>query len=264
MDCKTAAVLLHAYLDREMDRVAQSELEAHLEGCADCARELASLEALGKVVRQGAPRYTAPASLRAQLLAAKDAGDQKEPLSEMHQPRWWAMAAAVALAFVLGAGVMTWRSSYVAESSTRQALLHDLLTSHLRALAATSPVDVISSNRHTVKPWFAGKIGQSPPVQDFVAEGYQLVGGRMDYVGEQRVAVLAYSRGQHVIDVYLLPATAREIEQRPVQVRGFWMAAARVQDQTAWVVADINDQDFTRFLRLLSSPETATPETGVR
>ena len=255
MDCKTASALLHAYLDRELDRASVSELEAHLDGCLDCARELASLEALGKVVREGAQRFTAPASLRSQLLAATDAGDAKSTTHVNSQSRWWGIAASVALAFALGAGVATWRSNYVAEASVRNALLHDLLTSHLRSLAATSPVDVISSDRHTVKPWFAGRIGQSPPVKDLTADGYQLLGGRMDYVGEQRVAVLVYRRGGHLLDVYLLPATDHEIEQPPVQANGYWMAATRAQDQTAWVITDINEMDLARFRRLLSSRE---------
>jgi mycothiol system anti-sigma-R factor len=259
MDCRTALPLLHAYLDGELERASVNDVEAHLERCPDCARELASLEALRKTVREGAPRHAAPAALRARLQAIKEVSTQDTRAPGITNQHWWAIAASLLLAFAVGAGSMAWHASRLAENVDRQALIHDLLASHLRALAAASPVDVVSSNRHTVKPWFAGKIGQSPPVLDLAAEGFELVGGRIDYVGDQRVAVLAYRHGQHLIDVYLLTANRGDIEQRTLTIDGYRVAPIRLQGQPAWVVADIDEQEFARFRRVLAAAETPAP-----
>lgn len=255
MDCKDAAPLLHAYLDDELDRAAIDEIELHIERCDKCARELASLQTLRKVVKEGAPRLVAPASLRAKVLAAGGAEEKRRDSIRVSVAPRWALAASFLVAFLLGAVSMQWFASRAAldVSDGRQALVHDLLSSHLRALAAANSVDVVSTNRHTVKPWFAGKIGQSPLVLDLAAEGFPLVGGRIDYVDNQRVAVLVYGHGQHLIDVYVLPATAEDLERMPRVVDGYRIAAMRVQQQPVWIVGDIDEQEFARFKGLLSA-----------
>jgi mycothiol system anti-sigma-R factor len=259
MDCKTATPLLHAYLDGELDRRAVDEVESHLESCRDCASQLGVIEAVRKVVREGAPRYKAPASLRARLQSSEESSQPERQAYRANKQQWWAMAASLVVAFVLGAGTMRLHTGDVAGEGAQQAFVHDLLASHLRALAATSPVDVVSSNRHTVKPWFAGKVGQSPPVRDFAAEGFPLVGGRIDYVGDQRIPVLAYSHGPHLIDVYMLMPAPGDSERSLQQVRGYRVAPARIQDHAAWIVSDVDEQEFLRFRQLLESSETVAP-----
>jgi anti-sigma factor RsiW len=125
----------------------------------------------------------------------------------------------------------------------------------LRALATASPVDVVSSNRHTVKPWFAGKVGQSPPVRDFAAQGFELVGGRIDYVGNERVPVLVYSHGKHLIDVYMLPAKPGSAGAAPLMVQGYRLATVTIQDRSAWIVTDTDEKELARFTQLLTSNE---------
>ena len=259
MDCKTARPLLHAYLDGELDRRAVDEVESHLGSCRDCTRELAAIEQLRKTVKQAAPRHAAPASLRDRLQSLEESSEHERLAHVASGPRWWAMAASLLLAFALGAGSMLWHARGVGEAGAQQAIVRDLLASHLRALAAASPVDVLSSNRHTVKPWFAGKVGQSPPVRDFSAEGFALMGGRIDYVGDQRVAVLAYSHGQHLIDVYVLAPAAGDLERSPLEIRGYRLAPVRIQDFAAWIVSDMDAQEFTRFRALLASNATPAP-----
>jgi anti-sigma factor RsiW len=157
------------------------------------------------------------------------------------------------MAFSLGLASMKWYAIESVATTSRQALDRELLSSHLRALAAASPVDVVSTDRHTVKPWFAGKIGQSPPVLDLAADGFPLVGGRIDYVASQRVAVLVYGHGRHLIDVFLLPATADDLQEMPRVLQGYRLATIRVQEQPMWIVGDIDEQEFARFKNLLTA-----------
>ncbi len=258
MDCKAAALWLHPYLDGELKRASVDELEAHLERCPACAKELASLESLRKVMRDNAPHYAAPASLRERLGKTNDAGSSAHVValnarqSLTTRARWFAIAASCLFAFSLGAGSMRWYAREAASNAGEQAFVNNLLGSHLRSLAAVSPVDVISSDRHTVKPWFAGKIGQSPPVLDLAASGFPLIGGRIDYVGEQRVPVLVYGHGRHLIDVYLLPSV-RAGAGRVEQVQGYRVAAVTVQQQPAWIVGDLDEQEFDRFRQLVAA-----------
>jgi anti-sigma factor RsiW len=171
------------------------------------------------------------------------------------------MAATFVAAFALGAGVMAWRSGELGANAQAESLTHDLFASHLRALAAASPIDVVSSDRHTVKPWFAGKVGQSPTVRDFAPDGFPLLGGRIDYVGERRVPVLVYGHGRHVIDVFVLPEDAGSIGSSITQRQGYRLASVRVDGQPMWIVTDLDEHEFARFVRLLGTmPNPETPE----
>jgi anti-sigma factor RsiW len=153
-------------------------------------------------------------------------------------------AALLALGVLAGGlGVTAWRGS---GESAGDRLARDLLASHLRALAAASPVDVVSSDRHTVKPWFAGKVAVAPPVVDLADQGFPLAGARIDYVGDARVAVLVYRHGQHLIDVYLVdaPGTTRND-------RGYHLEPLRLGGQPAVAVTDLDEQELARFVQAL-------------
>jgi len=140
-----------------------------------------------------------------------------------------------------------WNSAQGADS----ALSHDIFAGHWRALAAATPVDVVSSDRHTVKPWFAGKLAQAPLVQDFAEQGFALVGGRLDYLGAERVAVLVYRHGQHLVDVFVLPAAANLAAASEQQ--GYRLQPVRLGNQPAAIVSDMDAQEFSRFVTLLGN-----------
>jgi len=247
VDCKTASSLLEAYLDNELDRDSARELEAHADACAECALELTRLGELRHALRDTSLRHTAPASLRTRIRvsAAEHSISSKRML-----PAWTRIAAACVLAFGAGAASLYLWNSAPASTASAQ-LTRDLFASHWRALAAASPVDVISSDRHTVKPWFAGKVTPAPFVRDFAEQGFALVGGRIDYVGDARVPVLVYRHGQHLIDVFVLAAAGAP---KAAQQEGYALKPTTLGEQPAAIVSDLDQQELARLTQLLSAP----------
>jgi anti-sigma factor RsiW len=243
MDCRRSGDV-PLYFDGELDPAATREFERHLDGCDDCRAALFALDSLRRDVRDSLPPTTAPAALRERL----------ETIAASSRPTgrsWIPLAAAAAFAFVVG-GVAT--TAWHARETTREALARDLFASHWRALAAASPVDVVSTDRHTVKPWFAGKVAQAPLVRDFAADGYPLVGGRIDYVGEARVPVLVYRHGQHLVDVFVLgEAGAGAITA--ASRRGYTLDPLMLDGQVAAVVSDLDAAELARFTARLAATD---------
>lgn len=244
MDCKTAAPLLEAYLDGELDRDLARELEAHVDICADCQAALADLGRIRHAIREHAPRYAAPAELRQRIKQAA----HDERIARPHLRRVWLMAAGFAMAFL--AGGLVAQLSMRARGHADDDIARDLFVSHWRSLAATSPVDVVSSDRHTVKPWFAGKIAEAPLVMDFADQGFALVGGRIDYAGTGRMPVLVYRHGQHLIDVFVLPGTT-PLNARAEHREGYALVATTLGGQPAAIVSDLDDEELAKFRQLL-------------
>jgi mycothiol system anti-sigma-R factor len=245
MDCKTARDLVPLYFDGELDRATARELEAHLDDCAECRDALVALDALRRAVREDAPRYAAPRELRARLQA--ELGEHRARPSRRKQRPWLALAASAALAFIAGGGAaLLW------QQRGETPIAHDLFESHWRALAATSPVDVISTDRHTVKPWFAGKLADAPLVQDFAEQGFALVGGRLDYAGSERVAVLVYRHGQHLIDVFVLPTSVGAAPAASLR-DGYALDPVSLGGRPAAMVSDMDATERARFGALLAA-----------
>ena len=260
MDCKIALTLLEPYLDNELDRADARELEVHVDGCADCRAALTKLDELRLALRDTTLRHPAPRQLRDRIAAAATAEGSGIATAQSRRTTWQAspalrIAAACILAFGAGGvSVHLWNSGQLAATAETQ-MSHDLFASHWRALAAASPIDVVSSDRHTVKPWFAGKVADSPLVQDFADQGFPLLGGRIDYVGAQRVAVLVYRHGQHVIDVFVLPQE-QEVSAaagKSMQMQGYTLDTITLGNQPAAIVSDMDQQELVRFALLLGA-----------
>jgi anti-sigma factor RsiW len=245
MDCKAARELVPLYFDGELDRATARELETHLDDCAECRDALVALDALRRGLREDAPRYAATGELR-ERLQAELRERRPRPSRRMQRPGL-ALAASAALAFVAGGGaVLLW------QQQTATPIAHDLFESHWRALAAASPVDVISTDRHTVKPWFAGKLADAPLVQDFAEQGFALVGGRLDYAGSERVAVLVYRHGQHLIDVFVLPASVGAAPAASLR-DGYALDPVSLGGRPAAMVSDMDATERARFGALLTA-----------
>lgn len=251
MNSEAACHLLPLYFDGELDPAASREYEIHLDGCPDCQRALDELESMRWRLRTSPMRFTAPENLRRRISATASAeGTRRAPRPLLAL----ALAASWLIAAVLGAAIYGYYGQHANRSvQARNQLAHDLFMSHWRALAAASPVDVASTDQHTVKPWFAGRIAESPRVRDFAAQGFPLIGGRIDYIGDTRVPVLVYRHGGHLIDVYVLPR--RDIDQIPDRARenGYEIRRFRLGGASAAAVTDMDPAELDRFMKLIAA-----------
>jgi len=198
MPCAETETRLQAYFDGELDALAAAAFEEHLEGCAECRAALDGLKAMRQALRAELPYERTPDALAARISAALDREAAPPAVTTPAFGRGLFAGAgggllAAALAFFLIAPHVV---------SPRTALLDDLVNAHVRSLLPAHLVDVESTDRHTVKPWFAGHVDVSPAVYDFTAQGYRLLGGRADYFEHQRAAALIYQHGAHVINVF--------------------------------------------------------------
>jgi anti-sigma factor RsiW len=241
MSCELVERDLDAYLDRELDAESSTAVREHVRMCAACRRQLAEREALARLVR-GAPYYSAPDRLRARVLA------QSTRSSSTHRVLTWATAAVLLLS--VGAGMTLWRPAPRRET----AIAEEVVNSHVRSLMANHLFDVQSTDLHTVKPWFLGKLDFSPPVVDLASDGFPLVGGRLDYVGGRPVAALVYQRQKHTINVFVSPEGGDPSTRDVVlTVRGFNLRHWIHDGMSFWAVSDLNSAELREFAGALQA-----------
>jgi len=246
---------LDAYLDGELAAPDAAELEAHLRACPDCSRQVRRRRALSAAVRGQMLRFPAPETLRAWVRAGARA--EATRTARRRAPYWSALAVAASLAVVaVGSRQLALRGA-AGEAITKQ-----VLASHVRSLMPGHLTDVRSSDQHTVKPWFNGKLDFSPPVYDFAGGGFPLVGGRLEYVDGRPVAALAYSRRQHVINVFLWPAEqGRTAGPRATTRQGYHLLHWETPAYTYWVASDLGLSELRDFVALLERGDSAAAAT---
>ena len=236
MNCREAEGLLGAYADGELDLVRSLDTEAHVRGCPSCTARLRRLENLHAVVSSQAPYYSAPPELRRRLMPAPARWTWTPPV------RWPAMATACLLV-----ALIIWR---VAPLRTGPAIDREIVAAHVRSLLAEHLMDVPSSDRHTVKPWFAGKLDFAPEVQDLSAQGFNLIGGRLDYIDGKTVAALVYRRRQHTINVFTWPGGA-DASPQTESLQGFHVVHWAQHGMTWWAVSDLAENELRELPGLL-------------
>jgi anti-sigma factor RsiW len=246
---------LSAYVDNELDSEESATVRRHLESCGACRERLQALDALGRLVRQ-APYYSAPATLHARLASAQAAAGRGPRLRAgvLTRGRFtWAVMTALATAAILTIGVLVWRPPSPPGIEAR-GIADTIVDNHLRALVGDHLLDVASTDRHTVKPWFQGRLDFSPPVEDLAAQGFPLIGGRAEYVGGHQAAALIYRRGQHTINVFVWPApadgAATPMESRTM--RGYHLRHWSRPGMTWWAISDLNEAELDTFVQALA------------
>lgn len=242
MDCKDLQELLHRYVDGELAPDLRAEADTHLETCADCRRLVAEETAWQQAIHRAGTYYAAPDEVRRRIarLAGRPA---------FARPLWrgWAMAAALLLAVALSSGV----TAYIVTGSGQEPLTQEIVASHVRSLMADHLTDVASSDQHTVKPWFHGRLDYAPPVADTSDAGFPLIGGRLDYIDHRPVAALVYRRNQHPINLFVFPSDEADSAIRASVRNGYNIVHWTAHGMTSWAVSDVNAAELLAFAQLL-------------
>ena len=246
MSCREAQELIHGYVDGELDLVRNLEMERHFRECAACASAHERLRSMRSAMN--VPYFQAPPGLETRIRArVREASGVAKAAAPRPWFQWqWAGLAAALVIVALG----TWRVA--STNQHRDVLAQEVLASHVRALMASHLTDVPSSDRHTVKPWFNGKLDFSPEVGDFADRGYALVGGRLDYLNGRPVAALVYQRHKHVINVFIWPAPGqpvRDVEETERQ--GYHLMHWTKGHMTYWAVSDLNPAELRVLVGLV-------------
>jgi len=245
MTCAESRLLLHAHADGELDVASSLDLERHLKTCVACAGEKQSVHSIKAALRQSSLRYDAPDSLRNEVRRmTRTSGGATSP--RFHSLLLWRFLAFGATAFAVLAVLLP-----PARNSERDQLVNEAVASHVRSLMAEHLTDVASSDQHTVKPWFNGKLDFAPEVKDFAAQGFPLVGGRLDYLNGHAVAALVYRRNKHFINVFVWPAQNAGHGKSDLQKHRGYSVINRDADGLRYcVVSDLNEKELAEFAKL--------------
>lgn len=248
MTCDDAEILIHALADGELDAGHAREVEAHIADCPRCAAELTAIRQM-KQALAGADLITkAPAALRLRIEAALPAAAAASitPLAAVPSRR--TLLKGFAMGSAVSALAATGLVAIVLRNDDQQRIEAEIVSAHLRSLQAGHLTDVISTDQHTVKPWFNGKLDVAPPVIDLTAQGFTLIGGRLDYVDARPIGAVVYRRRQHVINLFVAQtsSTARRASRLDT-IQGFNIRSWRDRGLSYWAVSDINPDELNEF-----------------
>lgn len=248
MSCQETRELIHGYLDGEVDLVKSMEIEEHLRDCHACTQTHKGIRSLRSAIGGSALRFEPPANFDRRLRSALRRESEPEPKRMIL--RWrWIMAGTSLLSAVIVIWVV---AAIFARPSTSDVLAQEIVSSHVRSLMADHLTDVPSSDQHTVKPWFDGKLDFSPPVKDLSQQGFSLNGARLDYIGNRPVAALVYQRRKHSINLFVWPSTeAPPVSEKASVRQGYNLICWSNGGMTYWVVSDLNQKELQQFVQLL-------------
>ncbi|MFZ6746806.1 anti-sigma factor family protein [Undibacterium sp. JH2W] len=251
MECKQIRPLMSAYLDQELDARQASQVDMHIAGCQDCSTALSQMQAVKAGVKQHAHYHTAPAGLRKKIMA--DLAQQRPSLPSRFRawPWAWINLGLAGMSTAAFAGILV---LYLSQPSATDIFNEDVLSSHFRSLAPGHMVDVLSSDQHTVKPWYAGKLDFSPPVRDLAAQGYPLLGGRLDYLAGRQVAALVYQHRKHIVSLYVYPENGKTSSlPTTVSSRGYQLMQWSAAGMHYVAVSDMNGEELAQFSRQIKA-----------
>ena len=239
---------IEGYLDDELDSSLRAEAQEHMAHCAACSETYHRLQQQRAEIRLMVPIVPAPAVLRRSVQESLQAVI-REAAAETRNARWRGAAIAAIAASLLLALSLAWNFTRPSPTAERGLVAQNILDSHIRSLVGTHLMDVPSSDQHTVKPWFDGKLDFSPKVPDLASDGFPLVGGRLDYVDGRNVAAIVYRRRQHVVNVFTWPSAVPDRASESSE-RGYAMVHWSESGMTYWAVADIPPAELRQFASL--------------
>ena len=239
--------LIDGFVDEELDPGLRAEVEDHLANCRDCSEAYSQIRARQAAIRSFAPYYDAPAQLHQSIREALRRASGKPKVEVRNVPwRMLAIAASVSLVFSL-AGNLSQLHTKTPES---EIIAENILSSHVRSLIGTHLLDVVSTDQHTVKPWFNGKIDFSPVVNDFAPQGFPLIGGRIEYLSGRAVAALVYQRRKHIINLFTWPSVAADAKESRFSHNGYNELEWTDASMTYWAVSDLGPAEIQQFKNL--------------
>jgi anti-sigma factor RsiW len=251
MNCEECRDLIDPYIDNELDVSATILLERHLLECPECGPLLESRKALQALLKNPQLQFEVPGSLRGKIRSQlsgitvrdKHGSGMRSVIPWISVPLALAAGFAVVLAFLKPVGIF--------DGSRANTLAEEVVSSHVRSLLAAHLLDVPSTDQHTVKPWFDGKLKFSPPVQDFAERGFRLIGGRLDYLDGREVAAVVYQRNKHIINLFIWPSEAgQSAAAKSFAKDGFNVLHWDRDGFEFWAVSDVNAQDLKAFADL--------------
>lgn len=256
MTCEQAKALIEPYSDGELQVGAIAELESHIHDCSACALAWRNLQALKNTVKQDSLYFTASAELRRRIESELPSSSRAISRRPARNWNWFSTAITGAFAVCL---VLLLAVTQTRPSPERQ-LVQEVVSSHVRSLMPGHTMDVVSTDQHTVKPWFNGKLDFSPPVKDLAADGFPLTGGRLDYVSGRSVAALVYQRNKHLINVFVWPAKEGDAKPTPIKPsQGYNLVHWSDAGMVFWAVSDLNQKELMEFVTVFSTPKPEKP-----
>jgi anti-sigma factor RsiW len=256
--CPEWRIMLHGFVDGELDGVHAAQFEGHLATCESCRAEMERVTAVRKIIDQDGVRWRPPEALRSQVLSmlSFEQTAAASSLPQAYRPPFWRRAFDLARqwSFIPSLAVLAASGFLFINTPSQTLILQDeIMASHVRSMMADHLTDVLTSDQHTVKPWFNGKIDFSPPVSDLTKDGFPLVGGRVDYIGGRAVAALVYRRHGHVINLFIWPTASGT--QTTTERDGYNMVQWSDGGLTFWAISDVASGDLAEFERFFRSAE---------
>jgi len=251
MEHSEAQKRIESYADNELAPGAATAFEAHLETCAACREQLGTVMANRRVLAEALDPGAAPAALRARIAGITSGSAARLGLAARQRsaPAWWLQAAALAGVAILSSG-----ATFAVIGRQDEGRVQTLLDAHVRAQDPGKAIEVVSSDRHTVKPWLDARLDFAPPVTDFAAQGFPLLGGRLDYVEGRRAAVMVYGRRKHMVDVFVRPTGDGPPPPKTAERRGYHLIGWREGGFDWWAVSDIDTAELQALRDLLRRP----------
>jgi anti-sigma factor RsiW len=251
VNCQETQLLIHGYLDGELDLMKSLEIEQHLRKCSACARAHASFQAVRAAIKDGSLYLRPPANLLKRIRSSVRKATDASPAPGLVGRRVLAVAASLAFFTTVGWGLVRGLSA----RSDDSFLIQELVANHVRSqMLPSHRLDVESADSHTVKPWFDGKLDFSPAVRHLADQGFALIGGRLEYIHNRPVAALVYQRRKHSVNLFIWPSPGgAETAPRTVTRKGYHLIQWTRSGMLYWAVSDLNERELQDYVNLMRS-----------